>query len=78
MTLIPYPPVELVESANHIQLTHWFRYLPSPGSRAVGTPDFHDVSVFERTILDRIAARLQALGGTAPQVSKAADRSVYP
>lgn len=65
-----YPTMETVESADHLMLAMWWRFLPSPGMGAIGDPDFEDVLKREKAVMDRIAMRLEELGGMTPSISK--------
>jgi len=65
-----YPTLEQVNSASHYQICSWYRFLPSPGSRAIGRPDFEEVLNREAPIMDRIAERLKEFGGFTPEISK--------
>lgn len=51
-------------------LAMWWRFLPSPGMGAIGDPDFEDVLKREKAVMDRIAMRLEELGGMTPSISK--------
>jgi hypothetical protein len=66
-----YPTLEAVNAADRIQICSWYRFLPSPGASAIGTPEFEAVLKSEGAIMDRIDARLRALGGFTPEISKA-------
>ena len=65
-----YPTAEQVETADRITLAEWYRFLPSPGMCAIGTPEFEFVLVREAGIMSRIAERFQELGGFDPELSK--------
>lgn len=65
-----YPTLEQVEQASHIQLARWHRFLPSPGSRAIGQDNFQEVFAQQAAILDRIEERFKELGGMTPEISK--------
>lgn len=65
-----YPSVKQVNAATHLQLCSWYRFLPSPGSRAIGTAHFADVLAAEKTVMDRIVERVKELGGFTPEISK--------
>jgi len=52
-----YPTKELIESASHVQLAIWYRFLPSP-IRA------------EVALLNLIMSRFESLGGWNPGLSK--------
>lgn len=66
-----YPTIEAVNAADRMQICSWYRFLPSPGSSAVGKPEFETVLKSEGSIMDRIHERLTALGGFNPEISKA-------
>lgn len=65
-----YPTAEEVEAADRIQLARWSRYLNSPGSSAIGSPEFADTLEKEGKILDRILERFDEAGGMTPEISK--------
>ena len=65
-----YPTAAIVESADHVQLARWFRFLKSPGWDAVGKPDFESVCSAETKIIDRIVQRFKSAGGMTPEISK--------
>jgi len=67
-----YPTMEEVNSASHMQLARWHRFLPSPGSRAIGEglDTFHKVLDEEVIILGAIEAKFKLLGGMTPEISK--------
>jgi hypothetical protein len=65
-----YPTIDAVNQATHIQLARWSRFLPSPGQKAIGTPEFNTVLNQEAAIMNRIVARFQEMGGMTPQISK--------
>jgi hypothetical protein len=69
-TVMQYPTAEEVESADRVQLARWSRYLSSPGSGAIGTPEFTDTLEKESKVLDRILERFENLGGMTPGISK--------
>lgn len=66
-----YPTMQQVEHASLYQLTHWNRYLQSPGEWAVGNDDFEKILDNEVPIITRIVERIKELGGITPAVSKA-------
>lgn len=70
-----YPSMEEVEKASRTQLGSWSRYLPSPGTAAIGTPKFGDMLASESATMDLILKRFKELGGWSPRVSKAVDRN---
>ena len=67
-----YPTIEQVEAADRTQLARWYRFLPSPATRAIGKPmkEFDKVLAEEKEILDRIIVRFDEVGGMNPQISK--------
>lgn len=67
-----YPTYEEVQQADHEQLARWYRFLPSPGSFAVGgdRDEFERGMRWEASVLDRIVARFTELGGWNPELSK--------
>lgn len=65
-----YPTLEQIENASRIQLAIWYRFLPSPGTSAIGRKDFESVMEEERLLMDRICKRFQDLGGMNPSISK--------
>ena len=70
-----YPTLEQVESADHEQLCRWYRFLPPPGTRAIGKAgadlgSFYDVLFADAKILERIVHRVRDLGGFTPEISK--------
>ena len=65
-----YPSIEEVEAADQKQLANWYRFLSSPGSRAVGEPDFESVLQREKIVMDRICERFAEMGGMNPAISK--------
>jgi hypothetical protein len=66
-----YPTLNEVDAADHFQICTWWRRLPSPGSRAIGGPEFDAVLESETAIMNRIGARLKEFGGFTPSISKA-------
>jgi len=69
---VNYPTMEEVEKADRIQLCRWYRFLPSPGSSAIGNPglNFRRLLAKQIPIMDRIAERLKEFGGFTPEISK--------
>ena len=65
-----YPSLEAVNGANREQICTWYRFLPSPGSSAIGQKNFQDVLDAESPIMDRIFERFKELGGFTPEISK--------
>jgi len=70
--MINYPTLEEVEKANHIQICRWWRFLPSPGSRALGKnyEIFYECLKQEEEILNKISEKLESFGGFTPEISK--------
>ena len=66
-----YPTMEEVEKADRLTICRWFRFLPSPGTRAIGKPNFNEVLEEEVKIMNRIDGRLKEFGGFTPEISKA-------
>ena len=66
-----YPSIEEVEKADRFQICSWQRFLPSPGAKYVGTPQFAEKVEAEGLIMDRIVERFGELGGFTPEISKA-------
>lgn len=69
-TDMEYPTPDEVEKADRVQLARWSRYLNSPGSSAVGTPEFPERLDNETKVLDRILERFEEQGGMTPEISK--------
>lgn len=65
-----YPTLDQVNAADREQICQWWRFLESPGTRAVGTDRFSAVLEAEAAILDRIAERFKETGGFTPEISK--------
>jgi hypothetical protein len=65
-----YPTLEEVESADRYAICKWWRFLKSPGERAIGRPEFEEVLQKEKVVMDRIAERYKELGGMTPAISK--------
>ena len=65
-----YPTMEEIEHADRLQIARWSKYLPSPGSAAIGTPEFPKKLEEEGKIMDRIQAKLKKQGGMTPEISK--------
>jgi hypothetical protein len=66
-----YPTLEEVERADRLELCRWYRFLPSPGSKAVGRSEFYDILHKEKPVMDRIVERMNKVGGFTPEISKA-------
>jgi len=69
---VSYPTIQQVEAASHEQVCRWYRFLPSPGTSAIGREDgsFEEAMVAEKVVMDRICQRLDELGGFTSQISK--------
>ena len=65
-----FPTLNDVNAADRLQICRWYRFLPSPGTSAIGTDEFETVLKAQGTIMDRIGERLNALGGFTPEISK--------
>ena len=65
-----YPTIEEVETADRIQLASWYRFLPSPGTSALGEENYEDTAKYEISVLNRITERFGELGGMNPEISK--------
>ena len=67
-----YPTIEQVEAADQLQLCKWYRFLHSPGSKAVNesTEAFRKVMDYEKPIMDRIVDRVKEGDGFTPEISK--------
>ncbi len=65
--MIEYPNPEAVEAADIRQLADWYQHLPDPGTvcSVLGSPlqDYAARRHAELCLLDRIGARLDAMGG---------------
>jgi len=57
MPIHEYPALEEVETADHLRLAFWKRFLSSPKGE-------------EKTILNRIIDRLREFGGITPEISR--------
>lgn len=66
-----YPTLVEVEQADRMQLCAWWRFLPSPGTRAMDTPEFERVLAEEAVVMECIAQRFREVGGFTPEISKA-------
>jgi len=68
-----YPTIKEVNEADRYQICKWWRFLPSPGFRAVdkSSAEFTKVMDAEKPIMDRIAERFKEMGGFTPEISKA-------
>lgn len=67
-----YPTIGEVNLAGRLPLARWSRFLPSPGSCAIGgsRPTFDKKLKEEKEILDLILKRFDELGGMTPSISK--------
>lgn len=69
-----YPTRIEVEKANRIQLARWYRFLPSPGKKAIkpgySYKEFERELRKEKEILDRVIVRFTEMGGFSPDISK--------
>ena len=67
-----YPTMEQVEAADRHTLCSWYRFLPSPGSAAIGGPmnEFRVLMARQKPVLDRIVERFTEAGGFTPEISK--------
>lgn len=65
-----YPTLEQVESADREQICRWWRFLPSPGTRAIGEHNFEEILTIEAAVMDKIAERFKQVGGFNPELSK--------
>jgi len=65
-----YPTIEEVNRANKIQLAKWVRFLPSPGSSAIGKDNFEETMDKENEILTLIMKLFEEQGGMNPNLSK--------
>ena len=68
-----YPTLDQVAAADHIQLARWHRFLPSPGSSAIGERNqlaFDTALAKECAIMDAIEIRFHELGGMIPELSR--------
>ncbi len=68
-----YPTLAEVLKATHFQLAKWYRFLPSPGTAAIGTemPIFEACLKEEASVLTVIIQKFGDLGGFTPELSKA-------
>ena len=65
-----YPSLEEVNSASHIDICKWWRFLPSPGINYIDSPNFEKILSNEVDIMNRIAERLKYFGGFTSKISK--------
>lgn len=69
-----YPTMAAVNIAGKLELAHWYRNLPSPGTAYIGKlsmDQFKEKMADEKAILDRIITRFDSEGGMTPEISKA-------
>ncbi len=61
-----------VEEADHLQICKWYRFLPSPGTIAIGRSQevFQTMVKKERLIMDAISNKFLKGGGMSPEISK--------
>ena len=65
-----YPSLEEVKNADKIKLAIWTRFLPSPGSIAIGKINFEVILNKECEIINLIHQRFSELGGMNSEISK--------
>jgi hypothetical protein len=65
-----YPTIDEVRSADRYQICKWYRFLPSPGTSAIGRDDFHVVLAKELEVMKLLTYRMKELGGFTPEISK--------
>ena len=65
-----YPTLEQVNSAKHVQLGYWYRFLPSPGTSAINKANFNVLLNKQALIMNRIVERFKELGGMTSEISK--------
>lgn len=65
-----YPTYQAIQEATHEQLARWSRFLPSPGNKAVGCPDFETVMQNEGEMMAYILQRFEMQGGWNSTLSK--------
>lgn len=73
-----YPTLEQVNEADAVSVCRWFRYLPSPGTSAIGTPEMEKVRQAEAIIMDRLVERFHKESPMTPTISKLIDREREP
>lgn len=61
-----YPTLEEVNAASRYQICTWWRFLPSPGTKAIDQTNFTEVMDADVLIMNRIAERFKELGGFNP------------
>lgn len=66
-----YPSLLEIEQLDIVQLARYIRFLPSPGTSAIGQENFDQILHNETMALDRIMYRFyKELGGWTPELSK--------
>lgn len=68
-----YPTDAEIESADHVTLARWYRFLRSPGMSVIDHPNATErerIRVDQMNKLDRIIARFNGAGGWTPAISK--------
>ena len=67
-----YPTLKEVNAASHYRICFWWRFLPSPGTSAIGRSEavFQQILGTEVLVMNRIAERFKELGGFTPEISK--------
>lgn len=65
-----YPTLDEVNTASHLKLCKWYRFLPSPGLEGIGGQDFDTTLKRQGPIMDRIVDRVKEFGGFTPEISK--------
>lgn len=67
-----YPTLDQVEKADHFTLAKWYRFLKSPGDVALHprNPRYFEIIDEQVTIMNRITARFNELGGMNSSLSK--------
>ena len=68
--MMNYPTMDQIEAATREKICEWYRFLPSPGELAVGSPSFAEVMALEVPLINRIHERFVSLGGFTPEISK--------
>ena len=69
-----YPTIEQVNAADHYQICSWWRFLGSPGLKAINEGKNRDecekIRIEENAAMNRIGERLKEFGGFTPEISK--------
>jgi len=65
-----YPTLTEIENASHFELGYWYRFLPSPGTAAIGKKDFDAILKEEKDKLEKIMKRFDEKGGMTTELSK--------